>query len=203
MKRKFLLSFASIFISLTGFSTVWTVSNAGSTFSPPTITIQLGDTVTFVIAGSHDAREVSQSTWNANSSTALPGGFQVPFGGGSLMPAQLPVGTHFYVCTNHVGGGMKGTIIVQNTTGVVENTSQATISVSPNPSQGKFQMIVSSNAPLVNGRVEVYDVTGKSIYQSESLSKKFDIDLTNQAKGTYFVKFYNSETTLTKKIILE
>ncbi|MBK7966308.1 MAG: T9SS type A sorting domain-containing protein [Bacteroidetes bacterium] len=51
--------------------------------------------------------------------------------------------------------------------------------------------------------IEVYDLTGKSIYQSESLSTKFDVDLTNQAKGTYFVKFYNNETTLTKKIILE
>ncbi|MBK7966307.1 MAG: hypothetical protein IPK10_14175 [Bacteroidetes bacterium] len=73
----------------------------------------MGDTVTFSINGSHDAREVSQTTWNANSSAALLGGFQVPFGGGTLFPAQLGVGTHYYVCTNHISMGMKGTIIVQ------------------------------------------------------------------------------------------
>ena len=192
MKRKILLSITLTLISLTGFSTVWTVNNSGNTFSPATITIQLGDTVTFSINGSHDAREVSQTTWNANSSAALLGGFQVPFGGGTLFPAQLGVGTHYYVCTNHISMGMKGTIIVQNTTGVVENAAQASISISPNPSHGKFQLMISSAATAENGMIEVYDLTGKSIYQSESLSTKFAVDLTNQTKGTYFVTSYNN-----------
>jgi hypothetical protein len=93
--------------------------------------------VTFVIAGSHDAREVSQSTWNASSTSSWW------FSSSTWKPAQ-----HLWVLILCVyqscGWWNERNIIVQNTTGVVENTSQATISVSPNPSQGKFQMIVSS-----------------------------------------------------------
>jgi plastocyanin len=114
MKNKILLSLLLLSISLTGFCTVWTVNNSGNTFTPATITINFGDTVNFVIAVSHDAREVSQTTWNASGNTALAGGFQTPFGGGMVLPAQLGVGTHYYVCTPHASLGMKAIIIVQS-----------------------------------------------------------------------------------------
>lgn len=188
---------------MTGFSAVFTVVNSGFTFSPATITIQLGDTVNFVLGGTHDAREVSQTTWNANGTTALLGGFQVAFGGGTLTQTQLGVGTHFYVCSNHAGMGMKGKIIVQNTTGIGENSTSSTLSVTPNPSRGIFQFAISSSGSANSGMVEVYDLSGKRVYQSDAKNTKFTIDLTAQAKGTYFVKFYNDETTLTKKIVLE
>jgi hypothetical protein len=55
---------------------------------------------------------VSQATWNANGTTPLPGGFSVPFGGGMVLPSQLGIGTHYYVCQAHVSFGMKGKIIV-------------------------------------------------------------------------------------------
>ena len=114
MKNKILLTLLLIKLTLTGFSTVWPVSNIGNTFSSATITINFGDTVNFQISGSHDAREVSLITWNANGNTALFGGFQTNFGGGMVYPTQLGVGSHYYVCTPHASMGMKGIIIVQN-----------------------------------------------------------------------------------------
>ena len=114
MKNKILLTLLLIKLTLTGFSTVWPVSNMGNTFSSATITINFGDTVNFQISGSHDAREVSLMTWNANGNTALFGGFQTNFGGGMVYPTQLGVGSHYYVCTPHASMGMKGIIIVQN-----------------------------------------------------------------------------------------
>ncbi|MBK9638108.1 MAG: T9SS type A sorting domain-containing protein [Bacteroidetes bacterium] len=203
MKRKFLLSIALMLMSITGFSTVWVINTSGFTFSPATITIQVGDSVNFLIGGGHDAREVSQTTWNSNGNAALIGGFQTPFGGTMILPSQLGVGTHFYVCSLHNSMGMKGTIIVQNTIGIDENSTQASIFVSPNPSQGKFQLSITSDAPVEKGMVEVFDVTGKSVFQSEERNTIFDLDLTKHAKGAYFIKFYNRETTLTKKIIVE
>lgn len=112
--KKILLSLLLVSISIAGYSKIWTINNSGSTFSPATITIVYGDTVRFTITVAHDAREVSQTTWNAGGTTALPGGFQTPFGGGLVLPTQLGVGTHYYICTPHVGIGMKGTIIVQS-----------------------------------------------------------------------------------------
>ncbi|MDX1907903.1 MAG: plastocyanin/azurin family copper-binding protein, partial [Bacteroidia bacterium] len=112
--KNLLLTLLLISTSLTGFCTVWTINDSGLTFTPATITINLGDTVNFVLSATHNAREVSQATWNANGTTALAGGFQAPFGGGTILPAQLGVGTHYYVCTPHASFGMKGTIIVQS-----------------------------------------------------------------------------------------
>ena len=43
----------------------------------------------FTLAASYDAVEVNQATWNANGTTALPGGFQTPFGGGLVLPSIL------------------------------------------------------------------------------------------------------------------
>lgn len=109
-----------LFTSLAGFSTIWTITNSGNSFTPASITINLGDSVNFVLGTSHNASEVSQTTWNANGNIPLSGGFETAFGGGIVLPAQLGVGTHYYVCTPHASVGMKGVIIVQEC--VVPNT---------------------------------------------------------------------------------
>jgi plastocyanin len=97
-------------ITSAGFGAVHTIANAGSTFSPNTISIFAGDTVVFTLATLHNAVEVAQSTWNANGTTALPGGFSVPFGGGTTV--LNAIGTHYFVCSNHGAFGMKGIITV-------------------------------------------------------------------------------------------
>ena len=204
MKKKILLSILLLSSSLIGFCTTWTISNSGFSFNPATITINLGDSVNFGITASHDAREVSMATWNVNGSTALPGGFQTPFGGGLVLPAQLGLGTHYYVCTPHASGGMKAKIIVQSsTTGIAENQSQTNLSVYPNPSNGKFQFALEGSQVLKNCKMEIYNVQGVRICQSVITNTKTDIDLSNQPNGIYFLKFFNGQTILTKKIVIE
>lgn len=112
MKTKLPLLLLFLVMSKVANSTVWTINNSGLTFSPNLVTINFGDTVIFSTAINHDAREVSMATWNANGNVALAGGFQTPFGGGFVLPAQLAVGTHYYVCTPHASMGMKGRIVV-------------------------------------------------------------------------------------------
>lgn len=91
-----------------------TVTTPGFTFSPSTLSISLGDTIVFNIDPMHNVVEVSQSTWNANGNTPLPSGFSLPSGGGTLVLQS--VGTYYYVCSPHAGGGMKGSITVSSTT---------------------------------------------------------------------------------------
>lgn len=112
MKLKSLLTLLLITVSTSAFCTIWTINTSGFTYTPATTNILFGDTVVFTIGGSHDAREVSLVTWTANGNTPLPGGFQTAFGGGMVLPAQLAVGTHYFVCTPHASFGMKGTIVV-------------------------------------------------------------------------------------------
>lgn len=88
-----------------------TIISSGYTFLPDSIAVIPGDTVHFVLDQIHTAREVDQSTWDANDFTSN-GGFDLPFGGGSVIMSDTSLTTHYYVCTPHAFMGMKGRIVV-------------------------------------------------------------------------------------------
>jgi plastocyanin len=202
--KKIIYSIMLFSIGTAGFCAKWTVTNSGLTFSPATITITVGDSVQFNISSMHNAVEVSQATWNVNGTTPLPG-FSVPFGGGMVLPALLTVGTHYYVCTAHASSGMKGTIIVQNSTGIDENPVKTNFSVYPNPSRGIFQMAINNSQPAKSYTVEIYDLAGNMVWSKSSSEQQTtaEIDLTGLIKGMYFIRFFNGTETYTRKIIIQ
>src|SRR5437899_1158548 len=102
MKSKKQLLFFLLLTSIAGFSATIniTASNSIFSFSQPNVTISFGDIVHFTLGSLHDAVEVSQTTWN-NNSTGPVTGFQVGFGGNADVTG-LSVGTHWYVCQAHV-----------------------------------------------------------------------------------------------------
>ena len=73
-KNLLILSILILNIAISSGKT-WIVTYSGFTFSPSTITINLGDTVNFQLSSIHSALEVSQATYNADENTALKGGF--------------------------------------------------------------------------------------------------------------------------------
>ena len=88
------------------------VATKGFAFDPVDLTIAAGDSVEFAPGPSHTATQVSETTWNANGSTPLAGGFDVS------SPTVKTVlfdkaGLVHYVCIPHAGGGMKGKITVK------------------------------------------------------------------------------------------
>ena len=203
MKKNLLTTFIYFFLfSTIAFSTTLTVTNAGFTFSPNTLTINLGDSVNFVLGGSHDADEVSQSTWTVNGTTNLAGGFLTPFGGGLVLPANLQVGTHWYVCSNHAGSGMKAIITVNPASGISGDNNQKILpSIYPNPSTGQF--ILNNTSTNSNYEIEIYDVLGKHILNQNIIGEKQLIDLSNQTNGVYFIKMKFDSSTITKRIIIQ
>ena len=104
------ITFCLVFFSQIVFSQ--TITNQGMNFSPDTITINLGDTVNFVLGNSHNAVEVSQSTFLSNGSTSN-GGFNINFGQTATFIPQFEQ-SYYYVCQPHVNSGMKGVIIVED-----------------------------------------------------------------------------------------
>jgi plastocyanin len=185
-----------------GFCTRWTITNSGLTFSPATITIIVGDDVSFQLESIHNAVEVSLATWNANQISPVIG-FSTPFGGGLVAASSLPVGTHYFICQNHGPLGMKGTIIVQAATGISDNSSRTDIAIYPNPSGGKFVLDINSLQIEKNSTLEISSIKGEIIYQTRLTIPKSDIDLRKQPKGIYLLKIFNGQTILTKKIIIE
>jgi plastocyanin len=181
-------------VSLSSSASIHTVVNSGFTFSPNTITINMGDTVIFSLDIIHAAKEVSQVTWNANGNTSN-GGFSTLKGGGTVIMNQL--GTFYYVCANHYFMGMKGTITVVSPTGV--NTGSSVVPREfalaqnfPNPFNPgttiKFELPVESRV-----KVKVMNVEGKIIatlvdqIQAPGYQSIY-WDGSNSATGIYFYK---------------
>lgn len=203
MKTRILLSLQLLAISFTGLCTTWTITSSGNTFSPSSITINVGDSVKFTITSTHNSVEVGQSVWDANGNTALSGGFSTPMGGGLVLPDKLTAGTHYFVCTPHASIGMKGTITVLNSTGVSENKELVEFSVFPNPSNGEFQVVIDEVELMKNSKLEIYDEQGEIVYETVITDGKPDIILNNPPKGMYLVKIDNGNTIITKKIVIQ
>jgi len=181
--KRFTFIAVLLMYSLIVFSAKKEITNVGLTFSPASLTIEAGDNVTFVLELMHNAVEVSQATWNANGTTALPGGFSVPFGGGELLPAQLPVGTHYYVCTNHASSGMKGVIIVGTPTGIDESLGQVDISIFPNPAIDFITVKVSNN--LIGNQYFLTDQNGSQMLTGKIDSETTSINISQFRNGIY------------------
>lgn len=184
MKFKNVLPLIFLLLSTSVYSTKWTITNSGFTFSPSTLTITQGDTVIFSLGGQHNSVEVSQTTWNSNGNTPLAGGWQTSFGGGTVLPLQLTVGTHFYVCNPHASMGMKGQIIVQLASGLSENTISNNLAVFPNPASDVITVKGKTNPSGINYIVS--DQNGKQVL-SGTLLYETAIDINRLEPGIYFL----------------
>jgi plastocyanin len=181
--KKNLLIVALCFIQLAGYSKIQIIGNAGTTFSPSTVTITLGDTVQFTIDGSHNAVEISKATWDSNGTTSLAGGFSVSNGGGTVLPAKLTVGTHYYICTPHASLGMKGTIIVKSPNGISENQSLSPISIFPSPA---IDFITVKGSNTLGVAYSIFSLDGKQVLSGKLQHQETGITLNGLAVGTYY-----------------
>jgi plastocyanin len=190
------------------FSTTHTITNSGFSFSPSSITINSGDTVKFVLASMHSAREVEQSTWDANGTTSN-GGFDLPLGGGIAVLTQA--GIHYYVCVPHASQGMKGTITVNPSTDV-KTISKAIPNNFilkqnyPNPFNPSTKISFSiREAGFVS--LKIFNILGKEVTTliNENLPLgNFNVEwyAINEESGIYFYTFQTENYLLTKKMIL-
>jgi plastocyanin len=202
--KRILLSIVLASIGMSGFCTTHIVTTPGFVFSPATITIQLGDSVRFNIGGIHKVEEVNQATWNANNNTPLPG-FNTPFGGGLILPAQLTEGTHWYVCMPHASSGMKGMIIVENTTSVRLQPTTSAFNLFPNPSNGIFQLEMETATDASNYQLDVINSEGRKVYAVRNLEQKSlnEIDLSAYGKGIYFVRVFDGSGIYSRKVLIQ
>ena len=199
MKRK-LLSILVFLLGSAGFCNTVTITNAGTTFTPSTVTITFGDSVNFSLGSIHNAVEVSEATWNSNGNTTLPG-FSTPFGGGFVLPAQLNTGTHYYVCTTHASMGMKGIIIVQNPIGIAESSLKETVSIYPNPAS-TFLHTCFNNFLNEKIKLTILNVSGEELLSKQIDNGERDIDVSNLQNGLYYVVISTVKKQVSTKIII-
>lgn len=199
MKAKKLLLLFLLSISMTGFCATKLITALSSTsfvFTPANITMEAGDDVHFQLSSMHDALEVSQSTWNTNGTTALSGGFHVPFGG-DVEISSLSIGVHYYVCTNHASLGMKGVITV-TALGVNDFQLVKNFSVFPNPAVDFVNISIIESS--FGEPYRIMDQGGRFIYSGKLEDLTTAVDLSQFASGIYFLQV-GTETRRTFKLI--
>ena len=180
-------------------ATTFTIVNSGFTFSPPTLTITLGDTVLFSLGGNHNSVEVSQATWNANGNTSN-GGYALGFGGGVLVPTQVK--TYFYVCQPHASMGMKGQIIVNSPTGIpVVETNDRVLKFQPNPVAAKTTIHTGITDGISNTFI-VFDITGKEVFKLVNVSNNYQLDASFLKNGIYFAEIRSEGYRRTGKLVV-
>lgn len=177
----------------------YTITSDGNTFVPASITVTVGDIVQFSAGATHPVIQVSQATWNVNQSTPLINGFSFPTGSGSFSPNAA--GTLYYVCGNHVGSGMKGTITVNLATAINDNNMNKG-KLYPVPA-GDYLMFETEGREPVD-EIKIMDLTGKPVILLEKpvqSADKLRIDVSKLNKGLYIIRIRSGENFLVKKFL--
>jgi hypothetical protein len=107
------------------------------------------------------------------------------------LPTYIPCTSITYNYSNAPASGC----IITSLSSETEKVSN--ISVYPNPSSGIFKITSS----IEKGTFEIYNVQSKKVY-SGSVSSNFQIDISEQPNGIYFLQLSTSEGMVNKKIIL-
>jgi hypothetical protein len=100
-------------------------------------------------------------------------------------------------CTNSA----VATVTVNECVGVEKHTmEESQLIIYPNPSAGKFKITLNSISE--NSYVEVYSLTGQSVYREQFNTLENELDLTNLSNGLYMLVYSeNNSHRITKKII--
>jgi len=92
---------------------------------------------------------------------------------------------------------------LDGTTSVLNNLDIITdFDLSPNPTTGAFILDLTLSE-VTDIQISVYDILGQEVisnaYRASTLNER--LDLQNHAAGTYFVRVYNHNGQVTKKLI--
>jgi len=103
-------------------------------------------------------------------------------------------------------GSQIATLTVQDseadgTSTSLDELAKQGISVFPNPSSGRFsiQFKEVTNEVVIN----IYDLTGKAVYSNAAKADYFDVDISDQSNGIYFLRMEFDNRIINSKIILK
>ena len=133
--------------------------------------------------GSHNGQTPPPIFYNS------PGNYSVK------LTVSNELGSHFM---NKVSYIQVGTIGIGE-----DNDDYNQVSVYPNPTSGKVSIYVK-DASIVIQKIKVTNTHGEQIYTTEPArsGNKFEIDLSDQPNGVYFLSVKTSETLFNKKVYL-
>ncbi len=210
--KKYLLILTLISVTARySFAADITINISNFVYTSDNVTVNVGDNVIFSGQLSfHPTVQVSQTTWASDGTTPISGGFSYTSGSSATLTitAGMSGTTIYYVCTNHVSGGMKGRINVNVIASINENyTRDFNFTVFPNPvTKNSFLNISTKKA----GRISLilYDIHGRIVKQVADLNVQagelnIKFDAANLQKGNYFLLMRSNEGTMRRQIVVQ
>lgn len=201
MKKIYFLLFAVIALGAsTAQAVTYTVNISGTSYAPDVVNANVGDTIFIQASGNHPLMEVSQSTWDANGTTMLPGGFGTQTA--TFMVIPTTAGTIYYVCTAHVGCcDMKGLINVSSTTGILDPNAVSNLQVYPTVVKGGEFTIAGNNELMLGSTLLLYNINGQLV-KSFALENEVEVLNASVATGTYTaIVTRNNEALLRTRMV--
>tara|TARA_B100000809_G_scaffold266153_1_gene327574 strand:+ start:2775 stop:3902 length:1128 start_codon:yes stop_codon:yes gene_type:complete len=164
-----------------------------NSFTPNSITINVGDTIEWTnTGGSHNVNGTT-GTYPSN-----PESFGNSVGAGWTYSHVFNVaGNYDFRCDPHFGQGMTGTIVVGIITSVVSSVEQNDFNFYPNPVKSSFE--ISTTRTIDN--VVVYNLAGKKMKNVNRSLNRFNVSYL--ASGIYFVQIESEGKVIIKKIVKE
>ena len=114
-------------------------------------------------------------------------------------------GTSLYGKTEQ--GGIYGNGVIFKfgiVTGINENNESIDFNLFPNPTRGKFNLIMNNKLGALDYEVGIYNMFGERIYSTTNIRQNntLEIDISSFPSGMYFVNF-NDEDNIYVKIIVK
>jgi len=169
-------------VSSAGFTANWTASVLGTVDNYLLDVSSSSDFSTFV---------TGYEALNVNSAT-------------TYNVTQLEANTTYYyrVRANKSSAGLGASsniIPVSTVLSGINDVENVVFSICPNPSKGEFSVASDKKVRAI----EVLDITGKLILKTTAVSDRTSIDLSNQAKGIYFVRVAFDDSVKTQRVCIE
>ncbi|NRA11693.1 MAG: T9SS type A sorting domain-containing protein, partial [Crocinitomicaceae bacterium] len=127
-------------------------------------------------------------------------------GGGVFDPAIAGVGSHWivytYINAEECSESDSTEIIVDGCAGIEEIPELAGFNVYPNPSEGVFN-VEFVNAASELFKIEITDVNGRLIYTVSTQSEMVElgIDISEEARGVYFMNISSDSHSVVQRIV--
>lgn len=185
----------SIYLSIP--TNFWSLSTSGTGSSNVNLTNGT-DTITMRIDSDTDIND------SLNAANAI-----VP---GDTICGLFGVGGQFDNSSPYTGGYQifpmrwSDLTICRNTIGIDDNSDNLSLSIYPNPSTGLFT-ITTSGLSNSNAQLVIRDISGKIVYQENIIqaNQAFvkTIDISDKAKGVYFLNLVDGNSILNEKLIVK
>lgn len=187
----------------------WVIhSVAYSNAAAPTASVCSVSTDSLVVTFSPTGAPTVTVVDNGNSSaTANTTGGTAPFtylwsnGQTTATATGLPTGSYSVIVTDAYG--CAGEASVDVVSGLANIESLQSLSISPNPTSGKFLVKLELNS-MENVAVNILDITGRVIAKAKDTTSngQFEFDLSDQPTGVYMLKLTVSGGTLTSRLVV-